>query len=258
MSRSLPKRLWYDFLRVVCRIGAVVIFRIRCEGRQHIPPHGPVLVLSNHQSHLDPVLVGLACDRRLNYLARETLFRFAPFRWLINSLDAIPIDREGVGLAGLKETLKRLKRDEMVLIFPEGTRSEDGEVAALKPGFCALAKRAKAPLLPVAIDGAWHSWPKHELLPRRTVIHVQFGRPIRPEEITAFTDRELVEEVERRIRQCHKQARATRVAALRAPRRKGSYPARPSHTVAVDAPIRDTTSCSASAPSVKSHDVPGT
>ena len=258
MSRSLPKRLWYDFLRVVCRIGAVVIFRFRCEGRQHIPRQGPALVLSNHQSHLDPVLVGLACDRRLNYLARATLFRFTPFRWLINSLDAIPIDRDGVGLAGLTETIKRLNRNEIVLIFPEGTRTEDGEVAALKPGFCALAKRAKAPLLPVAIDGAWDSWPKHKLLPRRTVIHVQFGPPIRPDDITAFSDRELVEEVERRIRECHQRARAGRAAALRASTRTAISPARASHTAVVDDPIRDTTSCSASAPSVRSHEVPGT
>ena len=258
MSRSLPKRLWYDFLRVVCRIAAVVTFGIRCEGRQYIPPSGPALVLSNHQSHLDPVLVGLACDRRLNYLARQTLFRFAPFRWLINSLDAIPIDREGLGLAGLKETLRRLKRGEMVLIFPEGTRTEDGEVAAIKPGFCALAKRAKAPLLPVAMEGAWHSWPKHSLFPRRTVIHVQFGPPIRPDEITAFSDRELVEEVERRIRACHEQARAGRARALRATTPKLDQSAGSCYTAAVDGPIRHTTSCSASTPSVRSHEVPGT
>src|SRR5690242_18294289 len=119
-QRSLPKRLWYDFLRVVCRLVGIVAFSIRVRGRQHVPPDGGALVMSNHQSHLDPVLVGLASDRRLNYLARQTLFGFAPFRWLISSLDAIPLDREGLGLNGLKETLKRLKRGEMVLIFPEG------------------------------------------------------------------------------------------------------------------------------------------
>src|SRR5262245_28081751 len=133
-SRSLPKRLWYDFLRVLCRMLGVVFFSIRCEDRHHIPASGGVLVVSNHQSHFDPVLVGLVCDRRLNYLARDTLFGFAPFRWLIASLDAIPIDREGLGMAGLKETLRRLKREEMVLIFPEGTRTRDGSVATLKPG----------------------------------------------------------------------------------------------------------------------------
>ncbi len=77
------------------------MFRIRCHGREWVPREGGALVLSNHQSHLDPVLVGVACNRRLNFLARKTLFRFAPLGWLIDSLDAIPIDREGTVLGGL-------------------------------------------------------------------------------------------------------------------------------------------------------------
>src|SRR5262245_34517350 len=100
-QRSIAKRAWYKFLHLVCRLGFVATCRIRCHHRERLPKQGGVLVLSNHQSHLDPVIVGLACDRRLNYLARETLFGFPPFRWLIRSLDAIPIDREGSGLGGL-------------------------------------------------------------------------------------------------------------------------------------------------------------
>src|SRR6185369_4246968 len=97
-----------------------------------------------------------------------------------NSLDAIPIDRDGLGLAGLKETLKRLKRGEMVLIFPEGTRTPDGQVAPLKPGFCAIARRANVPLVPVAIDGAFDAWPRFSPVPRPATIHVEFGPPIEP------------------------------------------------------------------------------
>ena len=134
-QRSAAKRLWYGFLQVFCRLLTLAVCRIRVVGREHVPQKQGGLLLSNHQSHLDPVLLGLACDRRLNYLARESLFRFTPFRWLIQSLDAIPIDREGVGLSGLKETLRRLKQDELVLIFPEGTRTRDGEISPLKPGF---------------------------------------------------------------------------------------------------------------------------
>jgi 1-acyl-sn-glycerol-3-phosphate acyltransferase len=207
MERSLPKRLWYEFLHIFCRLVAVVLFRIRCEGRENVPKKGGALVLSNHQSNLDPVLIGLACDRRLNYLARETLFSFAPFRWLIQSLDAIPIDREGLGLAGLKETLRRLKRGEVVLIFPEGTRTRDGEVAPLKPGFSALAQRGRVPLLPVGIEGSFAAWPRWRPFPLPATIHIHFGHPILPEEAAGFSDRELVAEVERRIRQCHADAR---------------------------------------------------
>jgi 1-acyl-sn-glycerol-3-phosphate acyltransferase len=212
-SRPLPKRLWYGFLHVACRLLAVVAFRVRVEGREHVPAYGGAMVLSNHQSHFDPVLIGLACDRRLNYLARETLFGFAPFRWLIRSLDAIPIDREGLGLTGLKETLRRLKQGEMVLIFPEGTRTHDGEVAALKPGFSALAKRTAVPLVPVAIEGAFDAWPRRWMLPGLATIHIRFGEPIPPEVIQAYGERELVAEVERRIRACHALARRQRSLA---------------------------------------------
>lgn len=217
-TRSLARRLWYGFLHVVCRLLATLFFQIRVSGRECIPREGGVMVLSNHQSHFDPVLIGLACDRRLNYLARETLFGFAPFRWLIESLDAIPIDREGLGLAGLKETLRRLKRGELVLVFPEGTRTHDGEVQRLKPGFSSLAKRAGVPLLPVGIDGAYAAWPRRHLLPGVSTIHIHFGQPLLPEAIAAYDERELVAEVERRIRECHLQARRSREYQVNGPR----------------------------------------
>jgi 1-acyl-sn-glycerol-3-phosphate acyltransferase len=213
-ERSLAKRLWYGYLHVTLRVAAVGLFRIRCTGRENEPREGGALVLSNHQSLFDPVLVGLTLDRRLNYMARETLFAFGPFGWLIQSLDAIPIDREGMGLSGLKETLRRAKRGEMVLIFPEGTRTADGEIARLKPGFSALAKRARVPLVPVGIDGAYQAWPRDHLLPGVTTIHVHVGKPISPTEAEAADERELVGTVERRIRHCHAVARERRLRAL--------------------------------------------
>jgi 1-acyl-sn-glycerol-3-phosphate acyltransferase len=206
-QRSAAKRLWYGFLQVTCRLVTISACRIRVAGRANVPRTGGGLLLSNHQSHLDPVLMGLACDRRLNYLARETLFRFAPFRWLIQSLDAIPIDREGVGLSGLKETLRRLKQEELVLIFPEGTRSRDGEISPLRPGFCALARRGRAPLVPVGLDGAFVAFPRSALFPRPARIAVVFGEPLQPEDLATLSDEELVAEVERRIRSCHAAAR---------------------------------------------------
>lgn len=210
-QRSLTKRIGYGLLHVFSRLTAVVLFRVRCEGRHWVPVEGGVLVCSNHQSFFDPVLVGLALDRRLNYLARKTLFRFAPFRWLIEFLDAIPIDRDGFGIGGIKETLKRLKRGELVLIFPEGTRTKDGNVAPLKPGFVALARRGRTPLLPIGMDGAFDAWPRNARFPRPSRIHVCIGEPISPETMAALTDEQLIDELERRIRDCHAQACSGRV-----------------------------------------------
>jgi 1-acyl-sn-glycerol-3-phosphate acyltransferase len=96
----------------------------------------------------------------------------------------------------------------MVLIFPEGTRTRDGEVAAFRPGFTVLAARSGAWILPVAIEGAFEAWPRWRRLPQRGTIHVQYGEPISPQEITGRDERELVAEVERRVRQCHAMLKA--------------------------------------------------
>ena len=214
-KRSLPKRLWYDALRIFCRIYASAVLKIRCDGRENIPTSGGALVVANHQSQLDPLLFGMAFDGRLNYLARQSLFRFTLFRWLIQSLDAIPIDRDGTGLGGLKETLKRLKRGEMVLIFPEGTRTEDGEIGLLKPGFLSVAKRSGVPLLPIVVEGAYESWPKGQAVPLPKVIQVEIGQPITPEEIQRLSEQEIMAKLDQRLRACHQLAREKRNRRLK-------------------------------------------
>ena len=200
MSHSLLSRLWYSFLKNSLHVLAIVIYRVRHTGQENIPAAGPVLIVSNHQSHLDPILVGTGCRRQINYVARETLFRFAPFGWLIHSVGAFPIDRDGIGLGGIKESLKRLKRGEMVLIFPEGTRTRDGRIAPFRPGFTALAARSKAAILPVAVEGAYQAWPRTKKFPGPGRIRVHFGKPITLEEIVGCDERELLAEGERRVR----------------------------------------------------------
>ncbi|HZN33292.1 MAG TPA: lysophospholipid acyltransferase family protein, partial [Pirellulaceae bacterium] len=124
--RTWFQRAGYEVLRVLAQLVAVWVFGLRVAGRENWPAEGGGLVCANHQSIFDPPLVGMTCPRRMNYLARDTLFRVPGLKQLIAFLDAIPIDREGGGLAGLKETLRRLKAGELVLIFPEGTRTHDG------------------------------------------------------------------------------------------------------------------------------------
>jgi 1-acyl-sn-glycerol-3-phosphate acyltransferase len=155
-------------------------------------------------------LVGLACRRRLNYLARKTLFRHPLFRHLIHFFDAIPIDRDGMGVEGIKETIRRLRRDEMVLIFPEGTRTSDGDLRRLKPGFCSLARRGATTLQPVAIDGAYQCWPRQAKAPRLDRIAIVFGPPMTPDDIASMENKELIAELAARIEICHRRARQLR------------------------------------------------
>ena len=98
----------------------------------------------------------------------------------------------------------------MVLIFPEGTRTRDGAVLPLQPGFCALARRGFVSVLPVGIDGAFQAWPRSAWLPRRSTIRVCVGEPISPALIEQLSNEELVVELDRRIRACHAEARDSR------------------------------------------------
>lgn len=192
-KRSLFKRGFYTVLWFLARLVAVTIFHLRCEGRGNFPKTGGGLVLSTHQSNFDPVLVGLTSNRRFNFLARKTLFKNGLFAWLIRTLDAIELDREGGGLAGLRETLARLKRGELVLIFPEGTRTKTGSMGELKPGFLAVARRSKVPLIPVAVVGAYDILPRGSQWPRLRPVAIIVGEVIPSEFVAQASDDEIMQ-----------------------------------------------------------------
>lgn len=198
--------MWYAFSKWWIRLGLMLAFRIRYSGTQNVPAEGAILVVSNHQSFLDPPLIGAGFPRMMNFMARQSLFKITPFAWLIRSFNAFPIDREGA-LGGIKETLRRLKRGEVVVVFPEGARTADGEIAPFMPGFATLAVRSGAAILPAAMEGAFQVWPRTRRWPRLGRIHVHYGLPILPSEIKQLDEQELVAEIERRVRQCHAELR---------------------------------------------------
>ncbi|MGI8980221.1 MAG: lysophospholipid acyltransferase family protein [Pirellulaceae bacterium] len=210
MPRSAAQPFVYALLRIFARLIAVTFYRLRCEGREHWPATGGGLVCSNHQSFFDPPLIGMTCPRQMSYLTRDTLFKVPVLSQVMTFLGTIPIDREGSGLSGLKETLKRLRAGELVLIFPEGTRTYDGELLPLKPGFCAVARRSRVPLIPVGMDGAYQAWPRTALLPQVGRLAVVIGRPISPAEVESMSDVALVAELDSRMRACHLEARRMR------------------------------------------------
>jgi len=199
---------WYAVSQVLVQLAAVLLYRVRYSGQLNIPAAGPLIIVSNHQSHFDPPLIGMGTRRQMNYVARGTLFGFAPFRWLISSLGAIRIEREGIGLGGIKESLRRLKRGEVVVLFPEGTRTHDGRLGEFHGGFITLARRSGAAILPAAIEGAFDAWPRHRMLPRLGEIHVRYGTPLTPETIATMSDEQVLAEVRRRIELCLRQLRA--------------------------------------------------
>jgi len=213
--------MWYQMAKYVVRALLATWFRARYSGEENVPRQGGVLVVSNHQSHLDPPVIGAGCPRMMVFMARRTLFRFPPFAWLIGSLGAIAIDREGFALSGIRATIDALRQGEALLVFPEGTRSHDGNLGVFKPGLALVARRAEVPILPTAIEGAYQAWPRAHRFPTPRPIHVHYGRLISVAEIAACSEQELADLVEARVRECFELLRQRREFASRRGRDRG-------------------------------------
>lgn len=175
----------YSIVKTAARIVMYIMYRCRVFGLENVPETGGMLIASNHQSYIDPPGIGCLPKRRLSYIAQSGLFKFKPFGWVIEALGSVAI-RQDTGDAGaIKEVIRRLELGDAVLIFPEGSRCETGEMEEFKRGVALLVKRAKVPVCPVAIEGAFAAWPRQRMLPRLwgQRVWVRFGTPISYDEL---------------------------------------------------------------------------
>ncbi|MFM8734962.1 MAG: lysophospholipid acyltransferase family protein [Pirellulales bacterium] len=201
-------KILYAILWVLCRTLGVAVFGFRSRFEEPLPKEGGLIVLSSHQTFLDPLLLGLATDRRLSSLARSSLYRFRPFAAVITALDAVPIDREASAVKAMKLVIQRLERGAAVIIFPEGARTFDGRLGELKSGFALIAKKARVPIVPVAIVGGFECWPRTRLLPRPGRIRLEFGRILTADEVAALGDKEIFDVCSQRLHDLDAKARA--------------------------------------------------
>ena len=122
------------------------------EGRENVPPMGPLIIVANHQSNFDPPLLSTSIPRRTWFLAKDGMFRGPLLTWFLRHYGAFPVNREGADIAAYRWTLGRLERGQAVVVLPEGTRNRGGMKKA-HPGVVRLALKSGAPLLPVGITG---------------------------------------------------------------------------------------------------------
>ena len=143
-----------------------IFYRLRRKGAEQVPKDGGVILVANHISFFDPPLLQLLCGRLVTYTPRSTLDDNFFYRWITKVCAVVPLRRGQADLAAIKQVTGLLKQGSMIAMFPEQTRSKDGTMAPLKAGFHMLARRAKVPVVPIFIEGAYDIWPRQRKYPR--------------------------------------------------------------------------------------------
>jgi 1-acyl-sn-glycerol-3-phosphate acyltransferase len=178
---NLSYRLGWAGFRALFKL----YFRWRVFGAENVPQTGPVILASNHASYLDPPLVGSALPRDINYLARESLFRFPGVGAILRSWNSVPVDRDGGGAKGLKMILDRLLKGGAIILFPEGTRTRDGKLQPARSGIGLTVIKSTAPVVPVRVFGTYEAYGRHMKIPLPRRVIVRYGKPLLFEELRA-------------------------------------------------------------------------
>lgn len=186
-GQSLPSIAMFAAIRNSAALAYTLLYRARVFGVTNVPPTGPCLIASNHQSHLDPPLIASAIlHRAIHFVAKADLFKFKPFAWLIASLNSIPVKQDGsADMSAIREILARLEIGAPVLIFPEGSRTIDGHLAPFQRGVALLVKKGGCPVVPCAVEGCRDAFPRGQPFPSLwgKRVAVAFGTPIPHDEL---------------------------------------------------------------------------
>lgn len=164
---------------------ARVLFSLKVIGGEYVPPRGGVIVAANHASYLDIPLLGCALKRKADFVGKSELFKNPMIGFFFRRLGGFPIRREGVDRWAIEEAVRRLKAGRLVVFYPEGRRSEDGQLQRPRPGVGMVAALANVPIVPALIEGTEQILPKQSLRLRLFPVVIKFGPPLNPSTLTA-------------------------------------------------------------------------
>lgn len=196
MSKKL-KVIWYKVNRFLCLVFCHTFFRIKVYGKENLPSKGPFLMVSNHQSFIDPILCGMFLKQWIYFLARSSLWNSRIYRALTFAFPLIPVRRGKADMRAIKQMVRVLRSGEGICLFPEGTRTDNGWIKEFKPGFGFACKKADAPVIPVVVEGAYRAWGRGKKFCSigDVTVSVCYCEPIPPEQIKDLTERQLAEKV---------------------------------------------------------------
>ncbi len=186
----------YHLCRAIARVVCTLTFDLKTFGLHNVPQSGGVLLVSNHQSYLDPLVLGVNIRRPMSFLAKSELFRNRFFGAFISALNAFPV-RQGKGdKAAIDEMIRQLRGGHMLTLFPEGSRTDDGEIAPIQRGAALVVRRADVPIIPAVVHGSHAAWPKGQKLFRARSVRVLYGpalhvRDLKGDQIIELIDRTL-------------------------------------------------------------------
>jgi 1-acyl-sn-glycerol-3-phosphate acyltransferase len=171
----------YGFCHYVFRVIFDIAFRGEVAGLENLPKNGAFIIASNHASHLDPPIVGSLIPRQVCFFARKTLWKKGFASWWLDIVGTIPVDRDGGSdVSAIKRVLQALKNDKVIILFPEGTRSPDGNLQSAKSGVGLLACRTQVPVVPARIFGSFDAFGRDGKVHIPTPVTVVYGKPIPP------------------------------------------------------------------------------
>ncbi len=179
----------YAFMASLIYAATRWYFGLEVHGAENVPRTGPLLLVANHASNLDPTTIACGLPRQCHFLAKEELLQKSGLGLFLSQVNTHPIRRGGGDRAAIRQCVDLLKQGRMLLIFPEGTRTRDGQLQEPKPGAAMIAAQAGALICPVYIDGTFEAWPRGASRPRRAKVRVFVGEPVDPAESVARVER---------------------------------------------------------------------
>lgn len=190
---------WYRFGRAFVRSLLKIYNGLKVIGVENVPSEGGALFVCNHISHLDPPAVGVSSPRKVRFVAKEELFHQFFLSWYLPTVGVIPIKRGSGGNIMLEKAEEAIRAGDIVVMFPEGTRSRTGLPGKARTGFLILTARTLCPIIPIRISGSFDCMPPGSRFPKPGKIQVAFGKPIQynPGELDLNNRQQLVSEAQR-------------------------------------------------------------
>lgn len=171
----------YKIIRYIGCVLSFLFFPIRIKGESILDKKGSLILAANHVSYLDPIVLGIAIKRQIHFMAKKEIFEVPILGFIVKSLGAIPVDREKTTPESIKRAFSILRDGRILGIFPEGTRSVNGEILELNVGLIKIALKTNVPIIPIGINGTFEIYSSKSKLPKiykRKKIYINFGKPV--------------------------------------------------------------------------------